>query len=168
MIPLRKLERYAKMKEEENYEFRTWLKIHADPGDLDERFSRLHNELFAEYDCTRCRNCCKKYKAGIPLEDVESDAQFLGMDTTEFRNRFLQKDLNGEGAYLTMHAPCDFLQEDGNCLLGDHQPQSCKLYPYTDQPDRLGSMYSFLDTITICPVAYEICERLKKEYRFRG
>lgn len=39
--------------------------------------------------------------------------------------------------------------------------------PYTDQPERLWSLLGMLDTITICPVAFEIFERLKKEYGFR-
>ena len=69
--------------------------------------------------------------------------------------------------YQTKHKPCDFLQEDGNCKLGDCKPDSCKKYPYTDQPERLSSLLSILDTIEICPAAFEIFERLKREYRFR-
>ena len=42
------------------------------------------------------------------------------------------------------------------------RPESCKKYPYTDQPDRWGSLYSVLDVIEVCPVAFEIYERLKK------
>ena len=168
MIPLRKLDRYAKMKEDENIEFRTWLKIHAEPKDLDDRFYRLHHELFENYDCSRCRNCCKQYKGLIPKEDVAKDAQFLGMTEDEFKEAYLKPEFDAaEGGYFTKNYPCDFLQEDGNCLLGDHKPESCVKYPHTDQPDRLGSMYSFLTAVFICPVAYEICERLKKEYGFR-
>ena len=61
MIPPRKVSRIAKTKEIENINFRTFLKINAEEKDLDERFLRLHNELFATYDCSRCRNCCKTY-----------------------------------------------------------------------------------------------------------
>ena len=73
-----------------------------------------------------------------------------------------QYDMN----YQTKHKPCDFLQEDGNCTLGDCKPDSCKKYPYTNRPKRLSSLLSVLDVIEICPVAFEIFERLKKEYRF--
>lgn len=69
--------------------------------------------------------------------------------------------------YQTRHEPCDFLQEDGNCKLGDCKPDSCKQYPYTDRPERLLSLLSVLDTVEICPVAFEIFERLKKEYGFK-
>lgn len=168
MIPPRKIARYAKMKEAENIRFRTWLKIHAKSYELDERFYRIHHELFDSYDCSRCRNCCKEYNGSIPTGDIQEDAEFLGMTVVEFKDRYLQDKLDEEGeGYLTKNHPCDFLQDDGECLLGDHKPESCVLYPYTDQPDRLGSMYSFLAAVSVCPVAYEICERLKEEYRFK-
>lgn len=51
----------AKKKENENFKFRTFLKCHADEDKLDRQFLRLHKELFADYDCSKCRNCtCKK------------------------------------------------------------------------------------------------------------
>lgn len=56
---------------------------------------------------------------------------------------------------------------DGSYVLGDCKPESCKKYPYTDQPERLQSLYSVLDTVAVCPVAFEIYERLKREYRFK-
>ena len=39
-----------------------------------------------------------------------------------------------------------------------------KKYPYTDQPKRLSSLYSVLEAVEVCPVAFEIYERLKEEY----
>ena len=40
-------------------------------------------------------------------------------------------------------------------------PDLLVLHPYTDQPERLSSLLSVLDVIEICPVAFEIFERLK-------
>ena len=54
----------------------------------------------------------------------------------QFIDTYLEKeeyDMN----YQTKHKPCDFLQEDGNCKLGDCKPDSCKKYSYTDQSERL-------------------------------
>ena len=42
----------------------------------------------------------------------------------------------------------------------------CK-YPYTDQPDRMGSLLSITNAAAVCPVVYEIPERLKEEYHFK-
>ena len=61
MIAPRKVKFEAKKKGNENIEFRTFLKCNADEKELDEQFKKLHEELFAKYDCSRCRNCCKMY-----------------------------------------------------------------------------------------------------------
>ena len=72
---------YGKQKEDENYNFRTYLKIHADPDELDQQFQELHQELFSEYDCSQCGNCCKKYHGNIPEEDIDQDASYIGMSS---------------------------------------------------------------------------------------
>ena len=157
---------YAKKAEKKNQQFRTWLKTHVDPDELDKQFLELHNELFSDYDCSRCRNCCKEYRGSIPEEDLERDATFLHVSVDEFKNKYLKESLE-DGGYSTRNVPCDFLDENCNCILGDCIPQSCVDFPYTDKPDRMGSLLSFLGAVSVCPVAYEICERLKGYYGFR-
>lgn len=157
----------AKKKENENIQFRSYLKIHADEKELDEQFLRLHNELFEEYDCNRCRNCCKTFYGNIPEKDIQKDAEYLRLSKEKFVDVFLQKDKKN-GEYLTKHKPCDFLQENGECRLGDCRPENCKKYPYTDQPERLESLLSVLNAIEVCPVVFEIYERLKEEYGFKA
>lgn len=106
------------------------------------------------------------YAGSIPVEDIEKDAAYLKMAKEEFMKQYLCQD-DIEGIYPTVHTPCDFLQEDGNCLLGDCKPENCAKYPYTDQPNRLWSLYSVLEAVEVCPAAFEIYERLKEEYGFR-
>lgn len=167
MLPPRKVKFEAKKKENENLEFRTFLKCNADEEQLDQQFFKLHTELFVNYDCNRCRNCCKLYHGSIPDEDIEKDAEYLEMEKEVFINLYLNgKD--SEGNYETKHKPCDFLQDDGSCKLGDCKPESCQNYPYTNQPERLQSLYCVLNTVEVCPVAFEIYERLKKEYGFKN
>ena len=90
------------------------------------------------------------------------------MTVSDFQERYLQpKENTWDEGYNTKNKPCDFLLENGDCLLGPYKPDNCSKYPYTDQPDRLGSLLSFLEIIKVCPVAFEICERLKDEYGFR-
>ena len=166
MIAPSKIKFEAKKKRDENYEFRIFLKGNADDKELDEQFHRLHKELFAGYDCSQCRNCCKMYHGSIPEEDLVQDAEYIGVTKEQFIEKYLA-DKDGENRYQTQNTPCDFLDEDGNCCLGDCRPESCKKYPYTDQPDRCASLYSVLDVIEVCPVAFEIYERLKEEYGWR-
>ena len=166
MITPEKVKFESKKKERENFAFRTFLKCHADEETLDRQFRELHEELFAAYDCSRCRNCCKMYPGSIPTTDVERDAEYLGMTRKQFMDAYLA-DEPYDGNYQTKHMPCDFMEPDGSCRLGDFKPDSCKKYPYTDQPERLQSLFSVLDVIEVCPVAFEIYEQLKKEYHFR-
>ena len=106
------------------------------------------------------------YHGSIPSEDLEKDAKFLGLTKEQLVDRYLIRN-EEEDTYETKNEPCDFLQDDGNCKLRVYRPESCKRYPYTDQPDRLQSLYSVLNAVEVCPVAFEIYERLKKEYEFR-
>lgn len=45
MIEPSKIKEKFKKIEDENYRFRTYLKIHADPDELDKQFAELHKEL---------------------------------------------------------------------------------------------------------------------------
>lgn len=166
MITPRKVRVEARKKEDENLEFRSVLKFEADEKELDEKFVRLHNELFLGYDCDKCRNCCKMYYGCIPNQDIAKNSEMLGMSADEFVKRYLAEQ-DEEGNYQTKHRPCDFLNKDGSCKLGECKPESCKKFPYTDQPNRILSLYSVLEAVSVCPVAFEIYERLKKEYGFR-
>ena len=90
----------------------------------------------------------------------------LSISGEDFINRYLEYD-PAEGAYKAKHCPCDFLREDGDCVLGEYKPENCRNYPYTDQPDRMGSLLSIIESAAICPVVYEILERLKEDYHFK-
>lgn len=166
MIDLDRIEEEAWKKEEENYEFRRFLKRHVNAEELDKKFLKLHEELFAEYDCSKCRNCCKMYKGSIPQEDIEKDAEYLGLKPAQLIRLFLEKQ-EYENVYYTKNKPCDFLLPDGNCKLGECKPEGCKKYPYTDQPDRLGHLLGMLGDVEVCPILFEMFERLKAEYNFK-
>ena len=113
MISPDKVRSEARKKENENLKFRSYLKGHADEDELDKQFLRLHKELFADYDCSKCRNCCKMYKGSIPVEDIDRDAQYLEITPEQFIDTYLEKEEYGMN-YQTRHKPCDFLQEDGD------------------------------------------------------
>ena len=167
MLKPSQVEYYAQKAENKNIKFRAWLKMNADPDDLDMQFLQLHQELFSAYDCSSCRNCCKQYFGTIPAEDLERDAEYLHMSVDTFMEKYLKSSANLEAeSFDTKHRPCDFLGDQGECILGDCIPQNCLDYPYTDKPDRMGSLLSFLEAVSVCPVAYEICERLKDHYCF--
>lgn len=155
----------AKIMEADNLRFRSFLKNHADEEELDKQFMALHNELFADYECRNCRNCCKMYKGTFQEDELEKAAGYLNITTNQLKNFFLEFN-EIEYSYETKHSPCDFFEENVECKLGDMKPESCKTYPYTNQPERLCNLYSVLNAVEICPVAFEIFERLKGIYGF--
>jgi hypothetical protein len=155
----------ASQKEEENLAFRSYLKTHADPDELDSQFLRLHKELFSHYDCNACRNCCRECSATFSETEIPLSARQCGMTPEAFKTTYLHQ--NQDDTYDTLHQPCDFLQKDGSCLLGDHKPASCTDFPFTSRPGRILSLLQIVQNASVCPVLFEILERLKAEYGFR-
>ena len=78
----------AKKRENENLRFRTFLKNHADPDELDLQFLDLHKELFSGYDCCQCGNCCRAYGTYLSDEEINSISAYLGMT----RQKFLEEE----------------------------------------------------------------------------
>lgn len=56
MIHPDKIRTEARKNEDENFKFRSYLKVHTDEKKLDKQFLRLHRELFTDYDCSKCKN----------------------------------------------------------------------------------------------------------------
>jgi Fe-S-cluster containining protein len=149
---------------DENMAFRTFLKSAAEPAELDEQFRKLHDELFAGYDCCQCNNCCRIYAVALRVDEAESIAEYLGMSTRAFADEYLfQTSSGGYG----IDGPCPFLRaEDGKCVIHECKPTVCRNYPHTNQPDRMGSLLNIISLTEECPVVYEMIERLKKIYGF--
>ena len=49
----------------------------------------------------------------------------MGLAKEQFIEKYLA-DKDGENRYQTQNAPCDFLDEDGNCCLGDCRPEAVR------------------------------------------
>ena len=153
----------ANRREDENIRFRSFLKNRADSDKLDEQFLALHNELFANYDCRKCNNCCREYSTILQEEEIGAIAAYLGMSKQELVEKHLAQTNEG----YEIKAPCGFLKENGECAIQACKPGECLGFPYTNKPERLFSLYGVLEFAGVCPVVYEILERLKGIYRFR-
>ncbi|MCL2336702.1 MAG: YkgJ family cysteine cluster protein [Firmicutes bacterium] len=162
MIEPAKVSRAARKNEEANLKFRAFLKNNVDSEELDKHFLQLHNELFAGYDCCQCNNCCREFSATVQENEVDAIAAFLGLSGQEFSEKYLVQSIYGE---RELAAPCCFLKENGACAIQECKPAECKDFPHTDKPDRLGSLLGVVSFAEVCPVVFEILERLKKIYR---
>ncbi len=164
MIEVKDLERLGKEKEEENYRFRVFLKCHADEKQLDKDFLELHNKIFKNYDCSKCRNCCKKIGVSLNEAELVEICKEYKLDINELKNNVLKENY---GKYVNKKNPCPFLGSDNECKIEKCLPKSCKEYPYTNKPERLFSLLTVVQNSKICPAVYEILEELKKKYNFR-
>ncbi len=164
MIDIKDLKALAREKEDENYRFRKFLKIHADEKTLDNQFKKLHEKYFKIYNCKECRNCCKEI--GISMDEYELDkiCNYLKLDKEKYINDNL---IDRYGEYSFKEHKCKFLDENNNCKIKKCLPRTCKEYPYTNKEERLFSLCNIVANASICPVVYEILEELKKEYNFR-
>ena len=188
MIVPKKMHIVAKKYEDENIAFRTFLKGHADEDELDSQFLQLHNELFAGYDCCKCANCCRAYAATLNESDVDAISEYIGQDKNDFIAKYLKKSEYDASCYTISQEPCIFLCDpensrcgelaskvtpgklpahDGKCMIYDVRPAECKGFPFTDQPGRLWSLFGVIDFAQVCPVVFEIVQRLKMMYRFK-
>lgn len=163
MIAPQDIHAAAAEREEENLRFRTFLKINADPDKLDRQFLELHRELFAKYDSCQCGNCCREYNTSLSEEEALGISAYLGVNPQNFLDNCLIRNQDG----LELSAPCQFLDMDGKCQIQDCKPEECRGFPYTGRPNRLASLYSVLSAAEVCPVAFEVLERLKDIYHFR-
>jgi len=169
MISPKEVKAKAQRLEDQNYKFRTFLRNRADEHILDEQFLTLHNELFADYDCSKCANCCKTYQIPVADDEITKIAAFLRMSENDFADRYLcSADPGEEKPFLLKGKPCPLLGSDGRCQVESCKPEDCAGFPFTDQPERLSSMLSIIDHAEVCPIVYEILERLKKMYGFRN
>ena len=149
--------------EKENYSFRRYLKNHADEKELDEQFLELHDQLFSGYDCSKCRNCCKEYAVCFEEEELNPVAAFLRITEAEFKDVYIKEKFGELQLNVT---PCCFLEVDGSCRIESCKPSSCRDYPFTNRPERLYSLLNIIESAGVCPVMYELIERLKLIYRF--
>jgi Fe-S-cluster containining protein len=104
------------------------------------------------------------YSVELAERDAERIAGFLSLSKEAFVKGYTQN----VGVGYEIKPPCPFLECDGKCRIQSCKPDECRGYPYTDQPDRIGSLYGVMEFAEVCPVVFEIVQRLKGIYGFKS
>lgn len=163
-IPL--VQRYAAQKEDENWRFRTFVKHRLDmeDGDLDALVRATTDEVWGQFDCTQCGNCCRSLQVVVDRADIARLAARLNLTTSEFTRRYVKYDETGDGYFAAM--PCPFLK-DNLCTVYEDRPTACRDFPYLHQQSFRTRMMMLIQNTAVCPIVYNTCEELKSKLPFR-
>lgn len=155
------IERYkelAQQKQGEHRKFLATLKKKA-PKNLDKIVQKVHQEVFAEIDCTACANCCKTLGPLFTEADIQRIAKHFRMKLGAFEEAFLKVDEDGDKVFKAM--PCPFLGEDNLCSIYEVRPKACREFPHTDRKKIYQINNLTIRNTLFCPAAYLFVEKLR-------
>jgi Fe-S-cluster containining protein len=150
----------AARREEAHFRFLRGLKLLHD-DEVDGLAHKLHAEVFAQIDCTRCANCCKTAAVSLDDEDIDRIAGWLGVERDAFIAAYLQP-YPVEGRYHMRAQPCPLLGADDRCTVYEVRPACCRSYPNTDQEGFSSRVYQHASNSVICPAVYHIVKRMRR------
>ena len=128
---------------------------------LDDKFHRLHDEVFETVNCLECANCCKTSSPIFIQKDVERIAKHLNMKSSVFQQKYLMRD--EEFDIVLKESPCAFLGEDNTCSVYDVRPRACAEYPHTNRKKMSQILALTLKNIEVCPAVSKIVDKMKLE-----
>jgi Fe-S-cluster containining protein len=96
-------------------------------------------------------------------DEINSISDSLGLSREKFIDKYLIQSAEG----YEIKSPCCFLNENGACAIQWCKPAECMDFPHTDKPDRLFGLLGVLSFAEVCPIVFEMLERLKAIYNFR-
>ncbi|MEY8436020.1 YkgJ family cysteine cluster protein [Streptococcus hyointestinalis] len=155
------IERYkelAQQKQGEHRKFLATLKKKA-PKNLYKIVQEVHQEVFAEIDCTACANCCKTLGPLFTEADIQRIAKHFRMKLGAFEEAFLKVDEDGDKIFKAM--PCPFLGEDNLCSIYEVRPKACREFPHTDRKKIYQINNLTIKNTLFCPAAYLFVEKLR-------
>ena len=162
---LDKIKKIAKEKEDENREFRAFLKNCDIPSkQIDLIVQHLYQKVRSEIDCKTCMNCCKELQPVLDEEDIKNLAECLGSSIMQLKKQYLFNS-KGEAGYLFKKKPCPFLK-DNLCLCYNNRPKDCITFPHLSKE---GFVFRLLEIIeNCCPIVFNVYELLKKQILEEG
>lgn len=162
MISVEELSQVVQAVQNENKRFFNKVK-QKKPRNLDALMQETHEEVFAEYNCLTCANCCKTISPIIKIRDVERIAKHLRLSASQFIEKYLYLDEDED--YVFQSVPCPFLDSENYCTIYEYRPDACKGYPHTDTHKTLKLLNIIEKNVSVCPATYHIIENLKAKLK---
>lgn len=152
----------ADVLEKENVRFCAYLK-NQDGDEIDKLVYKLNEMVSNTIDCTACGNCCKDATPCLSKRDVERLAVAKKVTDKEIEEQYTVLE-NEERICKTQ--PCSFLK-DNKCTVYELRPDDCRTYPHLDKKDFVHRLWMTLENYAICPIVYNVFEKLKGETGFK-
>lgn len=153
---LSRIQQLSRERDEENWEFRSWLKQRA-PDDIDDLVKTLSPKYFALIDCTLCANCCRSLHVEFKKSELYVIAKALDQSIETF-----QKQSMSEGK---VNPPCPMLSGK-LCSIYENRPDVCRSFPHLEQPEFTSRLIGVINNVAICPIAFNAFEELKAKLRW--
>ncbi len=157
------IKEYAQANEEENDNFRIFLKG-IDSNEIDKIVHPIAENITNQIDCTTCAACCKMLMINVTKEEAFSVAEHLNISESSFKEKYLEKSTEGEMIINTI--PCHFL-EDTKCGIYENRFSDCRDFPHLQKNNFNSRLFSTLMNYEICPIIYNTIEVLKIETGFK-
>jgi uncharacterized protein len=158
-VDLKKFQIQSQQKSQENKKFLNGLKK-KDARKLDDVFHSMHEQVFQEFDCLDCANCCKTTSPIFYQNDIERLAKSMRLKPGDFIERYLRVDEDKD--FVLQSSPCPFLGADNYCAVYEHRPKACREYPHTNRKKMVQIMDLTYKNTLVCPAVFEMVERIKK------
>ena len=161
---LKKIKEASQKKEDENWEFRSFLKGYdIEVEELDSIVHGLLEEVCREIDCTACGNCCREISPVLENKDIERLSNSLGTSIEQFRIQFLvENEKNFSEGLIFNKKPCPFLK--GNlCSHYQLRPEACRSFPHLHKEEFVLRLIGIIQNYAVCPIVFNVYERLKNE-----
>ncbi len=138
-----------------------WERENRSDAALDALVTEIATEVEAQIDCTACANCCRRLAVGLTPEDIPPLSQALHLSLHDVTARYVDREAGArEGEWgIFCCSPCPFLVGT-HCTLYPARPQSCRDYP-AFTPDFRWLMPEIVKGMGLCPIIYNVIERLK-------
>jgi len=162
---LEKIKKTAKIKENENIKFRSYLKnIDMESEEIDSIVHKIYNEVIEQIDCTECANCCNSKKPTLNDKDIKRFVSSLEIQEEDFRNKYLEEieSYDNKKRYEFNALPCPFLKNN-LCSNYNTRPKDCQSYPHLHKKEFVYRLWGVIENYEICPIVFNVFEDLKFE-----
>ena len=155
-----KIRKLSKEKEEENWEFRSFLKgCDISEKKIDSIVHELFKKVHSEIDCRTCANCCREIQPVLDQKDIERFSKGLSISVAQFKDQYLVKE-EEPGKFVFNKKPCPFLK-DNLCSHYAYRPKDCKSYPHLHKRGFTFRLMNVIGNCSICPIVFNVYESLK-------